>query len=235
MTPSGPLAGATAVVTGASRGIGRAIALRLAEAGAEVALWARDQAALRQVADEISAAKGKARAIVCDVSDASAVNAAAQLVRATMPPLRVVVNNAGVVLRKSVESIEDPEWRRVMAVNLDGTFFVTRAFLPALTHNAGRVINIASISGREGTALLSAYCAAKHGVVGLTRALAEELRAAKVSVNAVCPGSVDTAMLREGLPGARPDMSPDDVAKTVLFLAVQAPAALTGACIDIFG
>ena len=232
---SGPLAGASAVVTGASRGIGRAIALRLAEAGAEVALWARDQSALRSVASEITAAKGKARAIVVDVSDPNAVNAAAQLVRATMPPLRVVVNNAGAVLRKSVESIEDPEWRRIMAVNLDGTFFVTRAFLPALTHNAGRVINIASISGREGTALLSAYCAAKHGVVGLTRALAEELRAAKVSVNAVCPGSVDTAMLREGMPGARPDMSPDDVAKTVLFLAVQAPPALTGACIDIFG
>ena len=232
---SGPLAGASAVVTGASRGIGRAIALRLAEAGAEVALWARDQAALRMVSSEISAAKGKARAIVVDVSDPSAVNAAAQLVRATMPPLRIVVNNAGVVLRKSVESIEDPEWRRVMAVNLDGTFYVTRAFLPALTHTMGRVINISSIAGREGTPLLSAYCAAKHGVVGLTRALAEELRTAKVSVNAVCPGSVDTAMLREGMPGARPDMTADDVAKTVLFLAVQAPPALTGACIDIFG
>jgi len=83
--------------------------------------------------------------------------------------------------------------------------------------------------------MIAAYCAAKHGVIGFTRALAEELRAAKVSVNAVCPGSVDTAMLREGMPGARPDMSPDDVAKTVLFLAVQAPPALTGACIDIFG
>lgn len=232
---TGPLAGASAVVTGASRGIGRAIALRLAEAGAEVALWARDQAALRQVAGEISAAKGKARAIVVDVTDSNAVTQAAQLVGATMPPLRVVVNNAGAVLRKQTESIEDPEWRRVMATNLDGTFYVTRAFLPALKANAGRVINISSRAGREGTALLAAYCAAKHGVVGLTRALAEELRAAKVSVNAVCPGSVDTAMLREGLPGARPDMSADDVAKTVLFLAVQAPPALTGACIDIFG
>lgn len=232
---SGPLAGATAVVTGASRGIGRAIALRLAEAGAEVALWARDQSALRQVASEIAAAKGKARSIVVDVTDPNAVNAAAQLVRATMPPLRIVVNNAGVVLRKQTESIEDAEWRKVMATNLDGTFYVTRAFLPALTHNAGRVINISSIAGREGTPLLASYCAAKHGVVGLTRALAEELRAAKVSVNAVCPGSVDTAMLREGMPGARPDMTADDVAKTVLFLAVQAPPALTGACIDIFG
>jgi NAD(P)-dependent dehydrogenase (short-subunit alcohol dehydrogenase family) len=232
---SGPLSGTTAVVTGASRGIGRAIALRLAEAGAEVALWARDQAALRSVSAEITAARGKARAIVVDVTDADSVGRAAQLVHATMPPLRVVVNNAGVVLRKSTESITDDEWRRVMAVNLDGTFYVTRAFIPDLEHNAGRVINISSIAGREGTSLLAAYCAAKHGVVGLTRALAEELRAAKVCVNAICPGSVDTAMLREGMPGGRPDMTPDDVAKAVLFLAHAAPAALTGACIDIFG
>ncbi|MGE5181733.1 MAG: SDR family NAD(P)-dependent oxidoreductase [Acidobacteriota bacterium] len=232
---SGPLVNTTAVVTGASRGIGRAIALRLAEAGAEVALWARDMNALRQVAGEITANRGKARAIVVDVTDSEAVDRAAQLVHATMPPLRVLVNNAGTVLRKPTESITDTEWRHVIAVNLDGTFHCTRAFLPDLEHNAGRVINIASISGREGTSLLSAYCAAKHGVVGLTRALAEELRAAKVSVNAVCPGSVDTQMLREGMPGARPDMSPDDVAKTVMFLATTAPAALTGACIDIFG
>jgi len=232
---SGPLAGSTAVVTGASRGIGRAIALRLAEAGAEVAMWARDQMALRMVASEIQAARGKARAIVVDVTDPDAVNQASDLVRATMPPIRTVVNNAGAVLRKSTEAITDAEWRHVMAVNLDGTFYVTRAFISDLEHNAGRVINIASIAGREGTSLLAAYCAAKHGVVGLTRALAEELRAAKVSVNAICPGSVDTAMLREGMPGARPDMTPDDIARTVLWVAHGAPAALTGACIDVFG
>ena len=229
------LAGSTAVVTGASRGIGRAIALRLAEAGAEVALWARDSAALRAVSGEIVAARGKARAIMVDVTDPGSVGRASELVRATMPPVRTVVNNAGVVLRKKTEEITDEEWRRVIAVNLDGTFYVTRAFIPDLEHNAGRVINIASISGREGTSLLAAYCAAKHGVVGLTRALAEELRAAKVSVNAICPGSVDTAMLREGMPGARPDMTPDDIAKTAVWLADVAPAALTGSCIDIFG
>jgi NAD(P)-dependent dehydrogenase (short-subunit alcohol dehydrogenase family) len=229
------LAGSTAVVTGASRGIGRAIALRLAQTGAEVALWARDQQALRAVAAEITAAHGKARAIVVDVSDSEAVTRASELVRATMPPVRTVVNNAGNVLRKATESITNDEWRRVMAVNLDGTFYVTRAFIPDLEHNAGRVINIASIAGREGTALLAAYCAAKHGVVGLTRALAEELRPGKVSVNAICPGSVDTAMLREGMPNASPDMTPDDIAKTVVFLAYGAPPALTGACIDVFG
>ena len=83
--------------------------------------------------------------------------------------------------------------------------------------------------------MLAAYCAAKHAVVGFTRALAEELRTAKVCVNAICPGSVDTAMLREGLPDAKPDMSPDDIARTALFLAAGAPAALTGACIDVYG
>jgi NAD(P)-dependent dehydrogenase (short-subunit alcohol dehydrogenase family) len=232
---SGALSDSTAVVTGASRGIGRAIALRLAEQGAEIALWARDAQALQRVANEIAAARGKARAIVVDVTDPEAVTRAAQQVRATMPSLRVVVNNAGAVLRKPTQDISDAEWRRIIAVNLDGTFYVTRAFIPDLQHNAGRVINIASIAGREGTSLLAAYCAAKHGVVGLTRALAEELRAAKVCVNAICPGSVDTQMLREGMPGARPDMTPDDIAKTVVFLAHAAPPALTGACVDMFG
>lgn len=229
-----PLHG-TAVVTGASRGIGRAIALRLAGAGAEVALLARDDAALRDVAAEIVACGGKARAIACDVTDAAAVTTAAELVRRTLAPVTVVVNNAGSVLRKPTHEISDTEWRSVIAVNLDGTFYVTRAFLPDLTRASGRVINISSIAGREGTPLLAAYCAAKHAVVGFTRALAEELRAAKVSVNAICPGSVDTAMLREGLPGAVPDMTPDDIARTALFLAQDAPAALTGACIDVFG
>jgi NAD(P)-dependent dehydrogenase (short-subunit alcohol dehydrogenase family) len=227
--------GGTAVVTGASRGIGRAIALRLAGAGAEIALWARDGAALQEVEREIVERGGRARAMVCDVTDSQAVRSAAEQVRRTMPPVRIVVNNAGSVLRKPTVEITDAEWRSVMAVNLDGTFYVTRAFLDDLTRDGGRIINISSIAGRQGTPLLAAYCAAKHAVVGLTRALAEELRAAKISVNAICPGSVDTAMLREGMPGARPDMSPDDIARSVLFLAADAPDALTGTCLDIIG
>jgi len=230
-----PLAGSTAVVTGASRGIGRAIALRLAGAGAEVALWARDDAALRAVAAEIAERGGRAQAMVCDVADAGAVSSAADAVRRTMAPVRTVVNNAGAALRKPTVAITDAEWRRIMAVNADGTFHVTRAFLPDLSRAGGRVINIASIAGREGTPLFAAYCAAKHAVVGFTRALALELRAAKVSVNAICPGSVDTAMLRESMPGVRPEMTPDDIARTALFLAHEAPEALTGACIDVFG
>lgn len=232
---SGPLAGRTAVVTGASRGIGRAIALRLAEAGADVALWAREAEPLQRVADEVAALGARAVAIVCDVSDPAQVESAAEQTRRTVAPVSIVVNNAGMVLRKPTLAISDAEWRRVVAVNLDGTFYVTRAFLPDLTRGGGRVINISSIAGREGTAQLAAYCAAKHGVVGLTRALAEELRAAKVSVNAICPGSVDTVMLRQGMPGASPDMTPDDIARTALFLAHAAPSALTGACIDVYG
>jgi NAD(P)-dependent dehydrogenase (short-subunit alcohol dehydrogenase family) len=225
----------TAVVTGASRGIGRAIALRLAGAGFEVAIWARDKHALDAVAAEIAAAGGKAVAFECDVSDPAGVERCAALVRTAMPPVRVIVNNAGAVLRKATAEIDDAEWRRVMAVNVDGTFHVTRAFLPQLTKAGGRIINISSRAGREGTPMLAAYCAAKHAVVGFTRSLAEELRAAKVCVNAVCPGSVDTAMLREGIPGAEPDMTPDDIAGTVLYLATSAPDALTGTCLDIFG
>jgi len=233
------LAGMTAVVTGASRGIGRAIALRLAGAGAEVALWARDAERLQAVAAEIAAVGGRAQPFVVDVTDPAAIEDGAALVRRTMAPVRIVVNNAGAVVRKPTAEVTISEWRRVIAVNLDGTFLVTRAFLVDLTRSGGRVINIASIAGREGTPLLAAYCAAKHGVVGFTRALAEELRAAKVLVNAICPGSVDTAMLREGLPGAKPDMSPDEIAAAALFLATPsphgAPDAMTGSCIDIFG
>jgi NAD(P)-dependent dehydrogenase (short-subunit alcohol dehydrogenase family) len=226
-----PLLGTTAVVTGASRGIGRAIAKRLSAAGAELALWARDRAALEALAAEL----GHAKAFVVDVTDSKAIDRARDEVRATMPAVRTVVNNAGAVLRSATANITDEQWAYVMAVNANGTFYVTRAFLPDLIRENGRVINIASRAGREGTPLLAAYCAAKHAVVGFTRALALELRTAKVSVNAVCPGSVDTEMLRAGLPDASPDMTPDDIARTVEFLAVAAPAALTGTCIDVFG
>ena len=148
----------------------------------------------------------------------------------------MLVNNAGIVARGRLDELPVETWDAVLDANLKGTFLVTRAFLPAMRAAArGRIINVASISGRQGTAQLTAYCAAKHGVVGLTRALAEELRDDGIAVNAVCPGSVDTEMLRAGLPGGEPDMSPEDVAGVVLYLAAGAPPALTGSCIDVFG
>jgi NAD(P)-dependent dehydrogenase (short-subunit alcohol dehydrogenase family) len=235
MTLAPPLLGTTAVVTGASRGIGRAIAKRLSAAGADLALWARDRDALESLALELAANGRLAKAFVVDVTDSAAIDRARDEVRKTMPTVRTLVNNAGAVLRSETVNITDAQCAHVMAVNANGTFYVTRAFLPDLVRENGRIINIASRAGREGTPLLAAYCAAKHAVVGFTRSLALELRAARVSVNAICPGSVDTEMLRAGLPDASPDMTPDDIAKTVEFLAVSAPPALTGTCIDVFG
>jgi len=217
------LAGKTAVVTGASQGIGRAIAAALADAGARVAGCARNP----------GAGSGLYR---CDVAQADEVARFADDVLARLGPPDVLVNNAGIVARGRLDEMPIDTWDAVVDANLKGTYLVTRAFLPAMrARRDGRIVNIASISGRQGTALLSAYCAAKHGVVGLTRALAAELRDDHIAVNAVCPGSVDTAMLRAGLPGAKPDMSPEDVAGVVLYLAAQTPPALTGSCVDVFG
>jgi len=217
------LAGKTAVVTGASRGIGRAIATALAGAGARVAGCARNP----------EPGSGVFR---CDVGVPADVARFAEEVLGRLGAPDVLVNNAGIVARGRLDEMPVDAWDAVLDANLKGTFLVTRAFLPAMrARRGGRIVNVASISGRQGTALLSAYCAAKHGVVGLTRALAAELRDDAIAVNAVCPGSVDTAMLRAGLPGAKPDMSPEDVAGVVLYLAADAPPALTGSCVDVFG
>ncbi|HET6148888.1 MAG TPA: SDR family NAD(P)-dependent oxidoreductase [Polyangia bacterium] len=221
-SPASSLAGKVAVVTGSSRGIGRAIARALAGAGATVAGCA------------LHAAPGIE---VCDVRRADDVERFARAVEARFGAPHVLVNNAGTVARAPLEALAEEAWDDVVDANLKGTYLVTRAFLPGMrAHGArARIVNVASISGRLGTAGLTAYCAAKHGVVGLTRALAEELRPAGIPVNAVCPGSVDTDMLRVGMPGARPQMSPEDVAGVVLYLAAAAPAALTGSCVDVFG
>jgi len=223
-----------AVVTGAAQGIGRRVAEVLADEGYALALTdLRDPA---EVLADVRGRGAEAIGVAGDVAADSDVAALTESVRERFGRVDVLVNNAGTVARARMDELSVGEWDDVLGANLKGTFLVTRTFLPAMrARRRGRIVNIASISGREGTALLTAYCAAKHGVVGLTRALAKEVKPEGIVVNAVCPGSVDTDMLRAGLPGAKPDMSPEDVAGVVLYLATTAPLALTGSCVDVFG
>jgi NAD(P)-dependent dehydrogenase (short-subunit alcohol dehydrogenase family) len=233
----GRLDGRLAVVTGTSRGIGRAIAVLFIKEGARVAGCARSPSGGTFLDDLTVEERRRAVQAVCDVRSKEDVLRFRDDVRATMGKQPdTVVNNAGIVARERVAALDLDTWNDVIASNLTGTFLVTQAFLPAMQAcRSGRIINMSSIGGRSGTPLLSAYCAAKHGVVGLTRALAEELRPDGIAVNAICPGSVDTDMLKQGMPGGEPHMQSAEVARVALFLAVDAPLALTGSCIDVFG
>jgi GTP cyclohydrolase I len=213
------LSGRVAVVTGASRGIGRAIAEALSNAGAVVAGCA------------LHAAPGVAS---CDVRVPDEVARFAEDVQRRLGPPDILVNNAGTVARGRLDELAVEAWDDVVDANLKGTFLVTRAFLPMMrARRSGRIINIASIAGRQGTAGLSAYCAAKHGVVGLTRALAEELaaRASPPTPYARAP-STRTCCASGGR--AKPDMSPEDVAGWSSTSRL-CPVCLTGSCVDVFG
>jgi NAD(P)-dependent dehydrogenase (short-subunit alcohol dehydrogenase family) len=230
------LDGRLAVVTGASRGIGRSIAVLFAKSGARVAGCALGTHTGSFLDDLALDERSRCMHAACDVRMQGDILRLRDEVQAALGAPDILVNNAGIVARESAATMALATWNDVLASNLTGTFLVSQAFLPAMqSRKGGRIINVASIAGRTGTSMLSAYCAAKHGVVGLTRALAEELRGDGITVNAICPGSVDTEMLQQGMPGGTPKMTADEVARVALFLAADAPSALTGACIDVFG
>jgi NAD(P)-dependent dehydrogenase (short-subunit alcohol dehydrogenase family) len=222
------------VVTGAGQGIGKAIALRLAARGHDVALLGRSIEALQEVASTIRKSGRRAFAMHCDVSSASEVEHARDAVLAEFGAPHVVVNNAGVSHRADVVSMSESDWDEVIDVNLKGAFLITRAFLPSMINRKnGRFIAISSISATLGTPRMTAYCASKWGLVGFTKALAEELRGTGLQALAVLPGSVDTPML-EGS-GFSPGMTPDEVAGLVVYAALDAPAAMNGSAIEMFG
>lgn len=223
-----------AVVTGAGRGIGRAIALELAKRGCHVALLGRTFENLANVAEEIVLTGQRAVAIPCDVANSVAVEAAVSRVHLDLGVPAVVVSNAGVVHRAAIHTMSESEWDDVMDVNLKGLFLVTRAFLPRmLEQRRGRFVTIGSISGTLGTPRQSAYCAAKWGTIGFVKSLAEELRGTGLQAMCVMPGSVDTDMLKDS--GFAPAMQPADVARSVAFLALDAPDAMNASCIEMFG
>jgi 3-oxoacyl-[acyl-carrier protein] reductase len=223
-----------AVVTGGGRGIGRAIAVELATRGCDIALLGRTIETLAATAELVVARGRRAVAVPCDVSQSAEVLAAAEHILADLGVPHVVVSNAGVVHRASVQTMSEAEWDETIDVNLKGTFLVTRAFLPRMLDlRRGRFVAVASISATLGTARQSAYCAAKWGTVGFVKSLAEELRGTGLQAMCVMPGSVDTDMLKGS--GFAPAMQPEDVARTVTFLALDAPEAMNASSVEMFG
>ena len=191
------LSGKVAFVTGASRGIGEAISRRFAAEGARVALAARDEAASQSIASDIERRGGQAVAIGCDVTLAVSVSSAIAGVVSKWGRIDILVNNAGLGGPTPLDDPDDSRWDAIIATNLTAVFRVTRDAAPFMPPGS-RVINMSSVLGRFGVANLGAYCASKHGVIGLTRALALELAPRQITVNAICPGWVETDMSRDG-------------------------------------
>ncbi|MEO8430206.1 MAG: SDR family NAD(P)-dependent oxidoreductase [Acidobacteriota bacterium] len=194
------LEGKVAFVTGASRGIGEAIARRFAAEGARVALAARDVISCERIAAEIAAGGGEAAAVGCDVTLAASVSSAIAETVARWGHIDILVNNAGLGGPTPLDDADDARWNAIIATNLTAVFRVTREAAPFIPQG-GRVINMSSVVGRFGVSGLSAYSASKHGVIGLTRSLALELAPRQITVNALCPGWVETDMGRSGWQG----------------------------------
>lgn len=227
--------GDVAVVTGASRGIGRATALALSGRGLRLALLGRSSAALDEVAEAVRAQGGEARGFACDVAKEEDVTRAAAEAQAAFGAPRIVVNNAGIVRRgANVESTAPADWDEVIAVNLRGPFLVSRAFLPAMrAAGRGRLVHVSSISATLGSPGAASYAASKWGLVGLAKSLAEELRDSGIESVAVLPGSVDTEMLVGS--GFAPRMTASEVAGLIVYAALDAPSAINGSAIEMFG
>lgn len=218
------LSGKTALVTGGGRGIGEATALALAACGAQVLVSARTSSEIERVAAELVAAGHQAFALPCDVGDPASVAALVATVNERFGGVDVLVNNAGIASSAPLHRISLEEWNRIFAVNVTGLFLLTQAFVPGMVKRGwGRVINIASIAGRSGAAYIAHYSASKHAVLGFTRSVAAETAAHGVTVNAICPGYVDTPMTTESVDRvvAKTGRSADEARASILKMNPQ--------------
>lgn len=253
MSPQ-PLTGKHAVVTGGGRGIGASIVAELAQAGAKLTLMGRNRAQLEAQARRLDT---KVHVETCDVTDLEGVQRAFGSASRTLGEVSILVNNAGQAESQPFAKTDLGLWQRMLEVNLTGTFLCTQAALPGMLGAGwGRVVNVASTAGLRGYPYVSAYCAAKHGVIGLTRSLALELAKKNITVNAVCPGYTQTEMLeasvanivhktgrsaaeaRAELARANPQgrlVEPEEVAQAVVWLCLPGSAALTGQAIAVAG
>ena len=244
-------------MTGGGRGIGAATARALAAEGARVVVTSRTGSEIEAVARDIAGTGGEASAVPCDVTDPDSVAALAEAAGERIGEVDVLVNSAGIAHSAPLARQTLEEWERIFAVNVTGAFLVTRAFLPAMMERGrGRVVNVASVAGLAGAKYIAAYAASKHAVVGFTRSVAAEAAARGVTVNAVCPGYVDTGMTQEsvarimeraGLSEAAAleailATSPqgrlieaDEVARTVTWLCEEAARGVNGQAIVIDG
>jgi NAD(P)-dependent dehydrogenase (short-subunit alcohol dehydrogenase family) len=252
--PPAPLEGRHALVTGAGRGIGEAIAARLAAEGARVTLLSRTPEQIHAVAASLGDA---AQALAADVTDGEETRRAFERAAVSFGPVDILINNAGQARSGLLHKAPEELWHTMLAVNLTGTYHGIRAALPGmLERRFGRIVNIASTSGLRGYPYVAAYCAAKHGVIGLTRALALEVAQRHVTVNAVCPGFTETALIedaianirkvtgrsaeaaREALTRTNPQnrlIQPAEVAHAVAWLCLPGSESVTGQSIAVAG
>ena len=238
--------GRVALVTGASQGIGRAVAMELAKAGATVVLAARNVEKLEAVKAEIVAAGGKAESFALDVSSEESIKAVGKAVIAQTGPVHILVNNAGVTRDGLAMRMKLADWNEVLTTNLTGAFLLTQAVLPAMLRERwGRIVNITSVVGETGQAGQANYAASKAGLIGLTKSLARELASRAITVNAVAPGYIETAMtavlndeqknaMLGVVPLGRPG-SDADIAAAVRFLASEEAGYITGHTLDVNG